>query len=137
MLEQIMEAEIDMSERQVAHEAPGIIILSSSLQLLHMNRRAGVLLGDLDSPTPETRKAIGRSASLPPLLIRLAGKILGALRERYESTDIRQCEINYLTANSVKQVMIRGIGLPRGDRFESAHLVFVMSDSNGNRLNVG
>ena len=137
MLEHTMEVEIDMSERQVAHEGPGIIILSPSLQLLHMNCRAGVLLGDLDSPTSETRKAIGRSSSLPPLLVRLADKILSALRQRYESADTRQCEINYVVANSVKQVMIRGIGLPRGDRFESAHVVFVMSDTNGYRLNIG
>ncbi|HSF68699.1 MAG TPA: hypothetical protein VLA67_14855 [Nitrospiraceae bacterium] len=137
MLEQIMETEIDMSERQVAYEGPGIIILSSSLQLLHMNRRAGVLLGDLDSLTPETRKAIGRSCSLPPLLVRLADKILCALRQRYESADTRKCEINYVVVNSVKQVMMRGIGLPRGDRFESAHVVFVLSDTKGYRLNIG
>ncbi len=137
MLEHTMEVEIDTSERQVAHEGPGIMILSSSLQLLHTNRRADVLLGDLDSPTPETRKAIGRSSSLPPLLVRLADKILSALRQRYESVDTRRCEINYVVANSVKQVMIRGIGLPSGDQFESAHVVFVMSDTKGHRLNFG
>jgi len=110
-------------------EGPGIMVLSSLLLLLHMNRRAATLLNDLVSPIPETLAPINAPGALPPLLVDLAGKILGMLRQRNESGEKGQSELCYLADYSRKQMVIRCVGLPRGNRIEDARIVFVMTEA--------
>src|SRR5215475_16085384 len=136
MVQQIDESQTDVrdAEREVPPVGPGIMVLSSLLQTLHMNRRAMMLLGDLGSATPEAQRPISGKGDLPAPLVDLAGKILDELRRRGESGEKGQCEICYLADNSSKQVVIRCVALPGGNGIESARIVFVLNDTNGHHV---
>jgi hypothetical protein len=134
MLLEADESHSDLCNGQVTNGGPGIMVLSSLLQPLHMNRRAITFLSDLGSAVSEGEKPISQSGSLPPPLVDLAGKILGVLRQRGESGEKGQCEICYLADNSSKQVVIRCVGLPGGNGLESARIVFVLSDTNDSHV---
>lgn len=132
MVHQAAEAHSSVSNGAVSPGGPGILILSSLLQPLHMNRRAVALLSDLVSAPPISQEPINGTATLPPPIVDLAGKILNVLRRRAESGETGQCEICYLADNSSKQLVVRCIGLPSGNGLEDARIVFVLNDTNGN-----
>lgn len=134
MLLEADESHSDLCNGQVTNGGPGIMVLSSLLQPLHMNRRAITFLSDLGSAVSEGEKPISQSGSLPPPLVDLAGKILSVLQRRGESGEKGQCEICYLADNSSKQVVIRCVGLPGGNGLESARIVFVLSDTNDSHV---
>ena len=134
MLLEADESHSDLCNGQVTNGGPGIMVLSSLLQPLHMNRRAITFLSDLGSAVSEGEKPISQPGSLPPPLVDLASKILGVLRQRGESGEKGQCEICYLADNSSKQVVIRCVGLPGGNGLESARIVFVLSDTNDSHV---
>ena len=135
MLHQAGEAHSSVSNPTASPGGPGIMVLSSLLQPLHMNRRAVTLLSDLVSAPPESQELISGTPILPPPIVDLAGKILSVLRRRAESGETGQCEICYLADNSSKQLVVRCIGLPSGNGLEDARIVFVLNDTNGNYAN--
>jgi hypothetical protein len=135
MFLQASESHSDLCDGQATQGGPGIMVLSSQLQPLHINRRAVTLLSDLVSAIPEAQMPNSRAATLPPPLVDLAGKILGVLRRRGESAEKGQCEICYLADNASKQVVIRCIGLPSRNGPEGARIVFVLTDTNGSHVN--
>ena len=124
MLHQAGEVHSNVSDETVSPGGPGIMVLSSLLEPLHMNRRAVTLLSDLVSAPPESQEPISGTATLPPPIVDLAGKILSVLRRRAKSAEMGQCEICYL--------VIRCIGLPSGNGVEAARIVFLLNDTNGN-----
>lgn len=129
MLHEVDEAQSHISNEIVQPEGPGIMVLSSLLQPLHLNRRAATLLNDLVSAIPEALAPINAPGALPPLLVDLVGKILGMLRQRNESGEKGHSELCYLADNPRKQVVVRCVGLPRGNRIEDACIVFVMTEA--------
>lgn len=129
MLHEVDEAQSHINREAVQPEGPGIMVLSSLLQVLHVNRRGATLLNDLVSAIPETLAPINAPGALPPLLVDLAGKILGMLRQRDESGEKGHSELCYLADNPRKQVVVRCVGLPRGNRIEDARIVFVMTEA--------
>ena len=133
MLDQVDERQSDRTTERVPPGGPGIMVLSSLLQPLHMNRRAVTMLRELVSAPPNAQDPIDGTASLPPPIVDLAGKILSVLRRRAESAETGPCEICYLADNSSKQLVIRCIGLPSGKGLlEDVHIVFVLTDTHGN-----
>ena len=133
MLHRAGEVHSNVSDETVSPGGPGIMVLSSLLEPLHMNRRAVTLLSDLVSAPPESQEPISGTATLPPPIVDLAGKILSVLRRRAESAEMGQCEICYLADISSKQLVIRCIGLPSRNGVKDARIVFLLNDTNGNR----
>ena len=132
MLHQAGEAHSSVSNPTASPGGPGIMVLSSLLQPLHMNRRAVTLLSDLVSAPPNAQQPMNGTATLPPPLVDLAGKVLSVLRRRAESAETGPCEICYLADTSSKQLVIRCIGLPSGKGVEHARIVFVLNATHGN-----
>ena len=127
----VAQSYLSNEDEKLRSDGAGIMVLSSLLEPLHMNGRVGVLLSDLAPASSGTTKSMSQTDALPPTLVELAGKILSVLRHREETADKRQCEICYLADNSVKQVLIRGIGLLGEDGIEDARIVFVLTNANG------
>jgi len=87
MVDQVKDYQSGMNSGEVLSGGPGIIVLSPSLQILHMNRHAQLLIGDLAPSIPEAQQQNNRTDVLPPALINLAGQILKALRSRHEMSE--------------------------------------------------
>lgn len=132
MVDQGKEPQSGMSNGKVLSGGPGIVVLSPSLQILHMNRQAHLLISDLAPITPEAQQPNHRTDILHPVLINLAGEILRVLRSHHEMSEKGQFEIRHAFNGSGKPVCIRGMGLPNGQGVEHARIVLVLTGTSVN-----
>lgn len=134
MVDQVEDPQNDISSGTVLSRGPGIVVLSPSMQVLHMNRQAHVLIRDLAPTTPETQQSNHRTEILPPVLINLAGEILSVLRSRHERSEKGLLVIRYAADWSDKPVFIRGVGVPNGHGVEHARIVFFLTEASTDPL---
>ena len=132
MVSQVKEFQNDMSNGKVLSGSPGIVVLSPSLQILHMNRQAHLLISDLVPTTPETQQPNHRSDILPPVLINLAGEIFSVLRNRHEMSENGQFVIQHSAHESDKPVFVRGVGVPNGGGVGHARIVLILTGTSAN-----
>jgi hypothetical protein len=66
MEDQGKESQIDMSSGKVLLGRPGIVVLSPSLEVLHMNRQAHLLICDMVPTTPEAQQPNHRTEAVGP-----------------------------------------------------------------------
>lgn len=107
---------------------PGIVVLSSSLQLLHMNRQASELckkINQAEQTTESPRQAYG---VLPTALTELSSEIVKALTVRTEAKDWEQFEVKRLAGATEQPILLRGFGLPDRNGLTSARLVITMEE---------
>ncbi len=104
---------------------PGILLLSSSLQLMHMNRRAWELSGKI------TQAENGKAATgvLPMAVTELCAEVVTALQVRTNVKDWEQVQIRRLVGTQNPPVLLRAFGLPdhRGG-FQQARILILMEE---------
>lgn len=106
----------------------GIVVLSSSMQLLHMNRQAAELsklINMTDNGGTPPRAAQG---VLPAVLTELCSEIMKALQVRTEAKDWEQFEVKRIAGNSKQPILLRGFGLPDKGGIQHARLVVTMEE---------
>lgn len=106
----------------------GIVVLSSSMQLLHMNRQAGELsklINMTDNGGTPPRAAQG---VLPAALTELCSEIIKALQVRTEAKDWEQFEVKRVAGNPKQPILLRGFGLPDKGGIQHARLVVTMEE---------
>ena len=106
----------------------GIVVLSSSMQLLHMNRQAAELSKKVNMS--ENGGSPPRSAQgvLPAALTQLCSEVLKALQVRTEAKDWEQFEVKRVAGNSEQPILLRGFGLPDRGGITNARLVITMEE---------
>ena len=106
----------------------GIVVLSSSMQLLHMNRQAAELSKLINMA--ENGGAPGKSAQgvLPAALTELCTEVLKALQVRTEAKDWEQFEVKRIAGNPNQPVLLRGFGLPDRGGIQYARLVVTLEE---------
>jgi hypothetical protein len=117
----------DRSSGKVLSRERGIVVLSTSLQVLYMDRQAQILISDLVPTTPEAQQSNDRTHVLPPALITLAGVILNALRSSHTMSEKGLIEIRHSVNGTGKLVSICGIGVPNGPGVEHARIVLLLT----------
>src|SRR5712692_444028 len=92
---------------------PGILLLSSSLHLMHMNRRAWELSGKI------TQAQNGKAATgvLPMAVNELCAEVVTALQVRTNAKDWEQVQIRRLVGTPNPPVLLRALGLTDGGGF--------------------
>jgi hypothetical protein len=125
-----MESETDMIGGKVLSGGPGIVVLSPSLQILHMNRQAIKMASVLSSANSDGQQPNNPTEVLPPTLINLAGEILRVLRSRHEMSEKGQFEIRHSANESGKPVLIRGVGVPNAHGVQHARVVLILTESS-------
>lgn len=128
MVDQETAAQNDMISGQVLPGGPGIVVLTPSLQILHMNRRARLLISDLAPTTPEAQHPSHRTELVPLAPINLADEIIRELRSRHEMGEKGPLEIRRSVSGSGNSVRIRGIGVPNEHGIAHAHIVLVLTE---------
>jgi len=128
MVDQVEESQQCPSSGTVLSGGPGIVVLSPSLEVLHMNRQAIKLAGMLDPAEPRGQELNHSTSVLTPPLTNLAGEILNALRRYNETTGKGQCEIRHIADNLGKRVLIRGIGVPSVNGMRDSRVVLVLAE---------
>ncbi|MDN5943096.1 MAG: hypothetical protein L0H94_14540 [Nitrospira sp.] len=132
MVDQVNESQNGMSNGKVLSGLSGLVVLSPSLQILHMNRQAHILISDLVPTTPKRQRSNHRSDILPPALVKLSREILSALRKRHKMREKGECVIQHSAHESGKPVSIRGVGVPNGQGVEHARIVLLLTGASAN-----
>jgi DNA-binding CsgD family transcriptional regulator len=106
----------------------GIVVLSSTMQLLHINRQA-TELSKLINMT-EKGGSPGKAAHgvLPSALTELCTELLHALQVRTEAKDWEQFELKRIAGNPNQPVLLRGFGLPDRNGLQHARLVVTLEE---------
>jgi hypothetical protein len=133
MVDQETVAQNDIISGQVLPGGPGIVVLSPSLQILHMNRQARLLISDLAPTTPEAQHPNHRTEFFPPAPINLADDIIRELRSRHEMGEKGPLEIRRSASGSGNPIRIRGVGVPNEHGIAHAHIVLVLTEVSASR----
>jgi hypothetical protein len=121
----------DLMGRDDRHGGSGIVVLSASMQLLHMNRLAMQLANHLGSAEFERKEPTDPKRFLAPPLIKLASQILAAFD--YPGTQEKGgIESHSWTSNSGQPVLIRGFGLRGLNGIGRARIVLILTETNAN-----
>ncbi len=107
---------------------PGIVVLSSSLQLLHMNRQASELCKKINQAEHTAESPKQAHGVLPTALTELSSEIIRALTVRTEAKDWEQFEVKRLAGASEQPILLRGFGLPDRGGINNARLVITMEE---------
>jgi len=107
---------------------PGIVVLSSSMQLLHMNRQAAELSTQINqAENGKENKKIAHGV-LPMAMTELCTEILKVLQVRTEAKDWEQFEVKRLAGDPAKPILLRGFGLPDRGGIQQSRIVITMEE---------
>jgi len=106
----------------------GIVVLSSSMQLLHMNRQAAELSKLINMAENGGAPAKSAQGVLPSALTELCTEVLKALQVRTEAKDWEQFEVKRIAGNTNQPVLIRGFGLPDRGGIQYARIVVTLEE---------
>lgn len=94
--------------RPTAHTRPGIVVLSSSLRLLFVDRQASTLIHNFDSPTGTP----DHETDLPACLLTVAQKIADALSSHRATSRSESSSISQFVDTRSDRLHIQGFGVP-------------------------
>jgi len=102
---------------------PGIVVLSPSLQILYMNRRAMALLNQLEY----TAQSIGAERAVTAPLHQHCRDIIETLQARLGSNNWQQFQQCRLDDNSTHSILLNGFGLPDRRGMPHSRIVMLLS----------
>ena len=111
-------------EQEVAD--PGIVVLSPSMQILHMNRRAMDLLNQLE----HTAQSTGAERAVAAPLHQHCQDILEALQARLGSNNWKQFRQQRTIVDSTHSILVNGFGLPDRRGLPHSRIVMLLSPHN-------
>ena len=137
MVNEVKPSQNGMRRGKILSRGPGIVVLSPSLEILHMNRQAQVLISDLGSHTSEAPQPNQRTDVLPPALVDLSGEILSLFETRHEKNGNGQFVIRHVAAKSGNPVLVRGVGVPNGGGEERPRIVLLLTRTSADHMSAG
>ncbi len=102
---------------------PGIVVLSSSLQVLHVNRRAMALLTQLE----RTAQSIGAEQAVAAPLHQHCQDIIETLQARLASNNWEQFHQYRTIGDSSHTILLKGFGLPDRRGLPHSRIVMLLS----------
>ena len=106
----------------------GIVVLSTSMQLLHMNRQASELARKINAIENGDNAAKSAHGVLPKAVTELCGEIIKALHNHTEAKDWEQFELKRVAGDPNQPILLRGFGLPDRGGVQHARLVVTMEE---------
>jgi DNA-binding CsgD family transcriptional regulator len=100
---------------------PGILMLSSSMQLLYSDRRTWELFGCIDKPEGGKQ---GHGV-LPPSVAELCAEIIKILQVRTDAKDWEQFRVKRVLGDPDRPILLCGFGLPEQEGNKSRILITV------------
>ena len=105
---------------------PGIVVLSSTLQVLHMNRRALVLLNQLE----HAGQSVGVERTVAAPLHQHCRDIIETLQARLNSNNLEQFQQYSMIGGSTNRIFLKGFGLPDQRGLSYSRIVLLLSPHN-------
>ena len=102
---------------------PGIVVLSPSLQVLHMNRRAMALLNQLE----RTAQSIGADRAVAAPLHQHCQDITEAMQARLAANNWEQFHQYRTIGDSYHTILLKGFGLPDRRGLPHSRILMLLS----------
>jgi nucleotidyltransferase/DNA polymerase involved in DNA repair len=102
---------------------PGIVVLSPSLQVLHIKRRAMALLNQLE----HTAQSIGAERAVAAPLHQHCQDIIETLQARLGSNNWEQFRQYRMIGDSTHSILLSGFGLPDRRGLPHSRIVMLLS----------
>jgi len=99
---------------------PGILMLSSSMQLLYSDRRIWELFGRI-----KTQEGKAQHGVLPPAVEALCSEIIKILQVRTEAKDWEHFRVKRVVGDPVQPILLSGVGIPEQHGGKSRVLITV------------
>jgi DNA-binding CsgD family transcriptional regulator len=99
---------------------PGILMLSSSMQLLYSDRRIWELFGKI-----KTQEGKAQHGVLPPAVEALCSEIIKLLQVRTEAKDWEHFRVKRVVGDPVQPILLSGVGIPEQHGGKSRVLITV------------
>ena len=99
---------------------PGILMLSSSMQLLYSDRRIWELFGRI-----KTQEGKAQHGVLPPAVETLCSEIIKLLQVRTEAKDWEHFRVKRVVGDPVQPILLSGVGIPEQHGGKSRVLITV------------
>ena len=109
--------------------SPGVVVLSSSLKLLHMNRRAAELLRPVTRTEGEAAGNQVGQADLSAAAAELIAEIFNVLRQPSEGKRGDLFEVTRQVGNPAQPLVLHGFGVPDKRGLEPARIVITIERS--------
>lgn len=111
-----------MNQKQEA-TGPGVVVLSSSLQVLFMNRRAMALLNQLE----HTAQSARTKQDLAAPLHRHCQDIIETLQARLRSNNWEQFQQYRTIGTSPRSILLKGFGIPDRRGLPHSRIMILLS----------
>jgi len=116
------EEAIAVNQEQEA-TGPGIVVLSPNQEVLFMNRRAMVLLNQLE----HTAQSIGTERDVAAPLRQHCQDIIETLQARLGSNNWEQFQQSFTIGDSPHTILLKGFGLPDRRGLSHSRIVMLLS----------
>ncbi len=103
---------------------PGILLLSSTMQLLYRDRRTWELCAQIN------KAQNGKTANgvLPPAVAELCAEIMKTLQIRTEAKDWEHFRVKRIIGDPKRPVLLRGVGLPDRSGIQQSRILITMEE---------
>ncbi len=103
---------------------PGILLLTSSMQLLYRDRRTWELCGEIN----KAQNGTAANGVLPPAVAELADEIMKTLHVRTEAKDWEHFRVKRIIGDPKRPVLLRGVGLPDRNGLQQSRILITMEE---------
>jgi DNA-binding CsgD family transcriptional regulator len=104
---------------------PGMLFLTSSLQLIHMDQHSQHLCGILN----QTQGLKGTRGLLPPAVLNVCSKVAQLIKKAGTSAQVQDFQLRQLVAHPETPVLVWGIGLPDPKDSAQSHILVLLEPS--------
>ena len=103
---------------------PGILLLSVSLQLMHVNPRAW----ELSRKIMQAQNGKTATGVLPRVITELCAEVIAELQVRTNGKDWEQVQLRRLVSGSEPPVLLRAFGLPDRGGLQQARILILLEE---------
>jgi ATP/maltotriose-dependent transcriptional regulator MalT len=103
---------------------PGILLLSSSMQMLYRDRRTWELCAQIN----KLQNGTAANGVLPPAVAELAAEIMKTLQVRTEAKDWEHFRVKRIIGDPKRSVLLRGVGLPDRSGIQHSRILITMEE---------
>jgi DNA-binding CsgD family transcriptional regulator len=103
---------------------PGILLLSSSMQLLYRDRRTWELCAQIN----KAQNGKAANGVLPPAVAELCSEIMKTLQIRTEAKDWEHFRVKRIIGDPKRPVLLRGVGLPDRSGIQQSRILITMEE---------
>ena len=103
---------------------PGILLLSSSMQLMYRDRRTWELCAQIN----KEQNGATANGVLPTAVVELCSEIMKTLQVRTDAKDWEHFRMKRIIGDPKRPILIRGVGLPDRSGIQQARILVTMEE---------